>query len=992
MNELRAKILDLLRNWKENLDQAVENNGVYLFGSLVYRQGAFFKKSTSDIDLMILMPEELSGDYTKRVEWLMTLKPFKQQLEKELLHVLGKKDSTEAIVSLLPVTQFEVDHEIHKSGDKPFYGVTSFMNISTQELSKGNYLGEFKTLDDPLLDQVFCYIQKQRNSYLAVTPTVDNQNLVIDGIGDLPKDLCRQAAKINAHFIEVKETGDVYSVSFGADYIKNLVRTKINADPRIQDIYYWIDNSNELASDDQFLPEEYHLIILELLFQEATQLVLENSKTSLGKEERPPMKIADEFHEFLDNSDLLEHTHPTIKNLKVSDVLIYPNLDVFDDEREYNSTIALDSFMSSFMGMGRVLVAGEDQSGKTVLCKLLFRYLFDLGYVPVYIEDSIHGFAGSFSSKLEKAFQEQYDSEDGFAVEDSSLVIPILDNFHYARNKKKLLDAVRKFTHHLITVDDVFELNFGHELLIKSYEHHKIRELSATQRYDLITKWVDKAYEHKFSVGADNDRYAQIDEFVELVETSLGKVIGAGIMPSYPFFVLSIISTYEVASSSLKQEITSQGHCYYALIYLYLRKQGVKDEHIDPYLNFLTELAKFTYDQKSQEIAQDKFESFVEEYQTRFLIPMGIKELLRVLEATTIIKKNSLGNYYFKYYYVYYYFAGKYFAENIGDEQSEIEEVFQNLHTNDNAYIAVFISHHSKNPILLKLLLEISESLFDKYEPATLSKDELGFFDERINTIAQAVLPSPTDNPELERKDRLRRNEEALEVRSIIEEQETELDELSREFSRNLRRAVKTVEVIGRIIKNRHGSITIPELQVVFLKGMNVHLRILKSFIELISNPSAESELVEFLGERIRLITAETENEYDREKIVALAKEVFWNNNFSVIYAFTQKIIHSLGSKELIPISSAIASEVQSPSARLVEHGCIMWYGKQVRVDEIKQVMSDKSFSRTAASVMNFQIVNHSRMHRINYKDLQKIETQLHIPANKLLVEHNKAR
>jgi len=51
-----------------------------------------------------------------------------------------------------------------------------------------------------------------------------------------------------------------------------------------------------------------------------------------------------------------------------------------------------------------------------------------------------------------------------------------------------------------------------------------------------------------------------------------------------------------------------------------------------------------------------------------------------------------------------------------------------NLHKDENAYIAIFISHHSKNAYILDEIILNAQCLFDKYKSATLSKEELSFF------------------------------------------------------------------------------------------------------------------------------------------------------------------------------------------------------------------------------------------------------------------------
>ncbi len=57
-------------------------------------------------------------------------------------------------------------------------------------------------------------------------------------------------------------------------------------------------------------------------------------------------------------------------------------------------------------------------------------------------------------------------------------------------------------------------------------------------------------------------------------------------MPAYPFFILTVINAYETFLKPLNEEITSQGYCYQALIYIYLKKQKVKNDEIDTYLNW----------------------------------------------------------------------------------------------------------------------------------------------------------------------------------------------------------------------------------------------------------------------------------------------------------------------------------------------------------------------------------------------------------------------
>ena len=85
----------------------------------------------------------------------------------------------------------------------------------------------------------------------------------------------------------------------------------------------------------------------------------------------------------------------------------------------------------------------------------------------------------------------------------------------------------------------------------------------------MIKKWILLTDKKNDNIHNENEKYKNIDSTTELVNTALGKVIGKGIMPAYPFFILSVIITYDTVEKKLDQEITSQGYCYQALIYIF---------------------------------------------------------------------------------------------------------------------------------------------------------------------------------------------------------------------------------------------------------------------------------------------------------------------------------------------------------------------------------------------------------------------------------------
>ena len=145
-------------------------------------------------------------------------------------------------------------------------------------------------------------------------------------------------------------------------------------------------------------------------------------------------------------------------------------------------------------------------------------------------------------------------------------------------------------------------------------------------------------------------------------------------MPAYPFFILSSIVYYEAFERPFNQEITSEGYCYQALIYLYLRKQNVKNDEIDIYLTFLTEFAFYIYKENKLELSLSDFDLFMELYMEKYNLPIKRETLLKKL--TYIVSADNLNNYSFRYQYLYYFFVAKYLADHIEDDaiDEEIEK------------------------------------------------------------------------------------------------------------------------------------------------------------------------------------------------------------------------------------------------------------------------------------------------------------------------------
>ncbi len=701
------------------------------------------------------------------------------------------------------------------------------------------------------------------------------------------------------------------------------------------------------------------------------------------------LTISAEFESLLNDATLLSKAHSEKAKLTLDDIYVNQELTIIDDKQQEKKT-SVEDVIAEFEQGGKVAIMGDDQSGKSSILKMFFRALKKRFYIPIYIKDAEGLLQGKIQNRLEVQFKKQYDTQRELKDFNAAQIVPLIDDFHKAKNKEKILNELQAYKSCVLMVDDIFSLDVTNEQLIIDYKRFRIRELKASLRNKLIKNWLTIREGDNLPPFSNAD-LARIDEKTNLVEQSLGKAFGKGIMPAHPFFILYVLSTYDFEiQPGGNHNITSQGHCYQALIYLFLHSHGVDNDNVDGYLNFFTEFAQAIYANNGNELNPEQYDDFLKSYVRKFNFIEPQKEFLRKVYASGILSISSFHTYSFGYPYLYYFFAGKYFSEQWNDADShehemsveEIKAIMKNLHKTSNAYIAIFIAHHTKNLSLLKLILKVADNIFSKYPPASFNKHCLSVFQKQSVSIPQPSLPTK-NNVEVNRA-------KALEIQDQIEEmpeeEPMEEEDAASELSKELRRSAKTVEVIGAIVKNRAGSLGNEQLKNLFLTGMNVHLRMTSSFLALVGKMTEDDDYSDFLIERIR----EKYPEEGDEKLRQVANNFFWGTNFAFIYGTIRKISKSLGSNKLTNIVKEVCDEQNTPVSFMIKHAILMWCNKNLRVDELMKM--DKVLdSPVAKNIMMWLITEYCSMHRIDYKDSSKL-AQLGIKSPTLLPQTNKEK
>lgn len=680
-----------------------------------------------------------------------------------------------------------------------------------------------------------------------------------------------------------------------------------------------------------------------------------------------------EHKEFLNDASLFTKAHENKEILTIEDIFVSPELVRYDEEANKRERMSFDLVTEHFNTGEKIVIAGDDQSGKTTLAKVMIQRFKEKNFIPIYLKDEQELLQGNLQYRVSQLFKEQYETAYELSDFDEERIVPIVDDFHKAHKKELALQRLGVFKQQVLLVDTIFDLEMFRKDLVIGFERYRIKPLKPSLRNDLIRKWLSISDRIDTDPDFINSDLAQIDARTDMINQILGKTIGSGLMPSYPFFLLTLLSNYETLNNRINDEIASQGYYYQALIILFLTKQKVTSDNLDTYLTFLTEFAYAIFHNKAA-LSQEQFDRFFAQYERDFNLTEPRNVLLDKLKRSSIIKITSLGNYNFDYPYLYYFFVGKFFSEHIDERYEEnakaIEEVnniLDNLHKNENAYITIFLVHHSKDQSLIKKIEDRADAMFKEFEPATLDKKELEFF--RANVLEPQQLADKKHNVVEERKRHLAVQDEIEEAEQNHEtNQAEEEDDDDNELSAQLRRSIKTVEVIGCIMRNRAGSSRVL-LEGLFEKGSNVHLRVLTSFFDLVKRMTKKENYDEFIQKKV----AEKNPDLTTDQVCQISQNIFWNICFGFILAMVDRITTSMGSKTLMGISDNVCARMDTPVSFVIQQDMAMHYQHNIRLSEITS-KDLQQFSPITKNVLFFFINQFCRYNRIDDSDRQKLK------------------
>ena len=474
--------------------------------------------------------------------------------------------------------------------------------------------------------------------------------------------------------------------------------------------------------------------------------------------------------------------------VRLSDIFEFPVIHATDSQGASSVPV---SGASSILRRKRILLHGDILSGKTSLCVHLMEHLEKGSQAPtLYVDLAVEALRRPSMDAYEKLFSSQCDG--AFARWKASRPLVILDNLSSTEDSKRHLRfCIKQFDRVIVTtLSDVYFAYRSNLSELVDFDIMHLQPLTHVKQERLVRKWLRRS-------SAGDVSHAQIDGLEREVNSV---IVDNRILPRYPYYVLSILQMREgFMPKDLK--MTAYGHCHYMMILACLIKSGVgsADSGINACLNFASHFAYFLFthhDGWRNNLADSDFPDFVSAYRGDYLLDDRTLQRLQHKEYGIIGRNN------FRASYMYYYFLGKYMADNgrSPEVRQLVEEMAAKCYVTENSFVLMSVIHHSADAEVIDDIVIRNLCSLDHVPPATLTPPETKAIEEMLRDMPADYLSNEGVETERERvrgaRDEAERNDVDIEEDSPIED------------VNDIYRILKYNEILGQIIRNKHGDLT----------------------------------------------------------------------------------------------------------------------------------------------------------------------------------------
>ena len=698
----------------------------------------------------------------------------------------------------------------------------------------------------------------------------------------------------------------------------------------------------------------------------------------LPEKRKNEFEISVDFSRQLDDAGARFTHHGKSRDLALDDVFVYPEMrQLGEDEKRRKFVDSANLRRPENLERG-ALIRGREQYGKTSLLKQLFRSYHSRGFVPIFVSGkSINNSSPREMQKLlEAAVIKCYGKSAvtsfwQVGIEKRVLLLDDIDESKLSGQffSKAIEYLSKTFTILIVTCSEMFELRalFASESsnFLKSINQYELLEFGSKRRHDLIKRWV--------SLG---DGAVSVEKLIALIDQGEGlvmAVLGEGVVPSTPFFVLTLLQSVESGSIANLQH-SALGEYYRYLIIHSLELQSVSREEHNEILNYCAHLAWFIH-QSSEErgrIDKNAFEKFHHAFVDLHGLSLPFLDRHELLLTAKILDSQD-GGYGFRYPYLYYFFLGMYLAEHLDDDENKdevqgvIREFCKNLHRQENGNIILFLAHHSRDKRVYESILAVMQMHYKKHHPIT--------FDDDVDVVNRLVESAPQliyeDSDILKNRAELRelQDEHKNANRVMLENPETLPSELIAIMS-----LMRTIDILGQFLKNHYGQLSATVKTTLIKELFDGGLRGLRDLFELLFSDS------EGLVRSIEGVLEKRGIENDPIRRNARAKREMFEVLGMLAFAFIRRCGVSVASPHLLKVIEKVVENSPTTANRLILSSIeLEKCGGLDNFEQLRNLNKEITSNSFAQSILQQLVVTHMHLYPTSAAQKQRVCAELKI-------------
>lgn len=678
------------------------------------------------------------------------------------------------------------------------------------------------------------------------------------------------------------------------------------------------------------------------------------------------------FANYLD-SPSAQFLHKRASKLFIDDLFINPFLRSTDKKTDKIEIVEFNKILD-ITTLKKAILIGDELSGKTTLCKKVFKEFHNKGFLPVYFKGAAiekPSFDYLFNHCIKAAFQDQYHKKaiEKFDEIDKDKLVLIIDDFNTCRMKDEYRNAFVK------TVNENFERAiFSSSSLLyfnpitdgdgefEDYQTYNIIELSYKLRYALIKKWN--------ALGESAITGNNLQRKNEIYDQNIGSFLGKNFLPHYPFIIITALQSIDFGNSS------DQGFSYYYkfLIEESLKKNIHKADNLQFYNFFLAEYCFFLFTERMETLSKDSFEEYFSNYVKIKRVSISFKEAYMQLQNSKVIREKC-GFISISYPYIYYYYVSTYLSNCI--EQPAIKDLInkmiERLYVDEYSNILIFLSQLSSNPYVVERLSQYSNEYFKDYSPASLSRD-LDKINDLLKSIPGLVL---VDDNSIEE-----RRQQEIEKREKAEILDKEIDKqyISKDFDLNediskisllnrFIRGIKTFEIFGQVIKKNWGAYDGIKKEEYVKSTFDLSMKVLTAYLTHINKNT--KDLVDYI-----YYVADKREIREKSELEQLAKSLIFNLTYVASHGIIKRVSKSISHQQLKGTFNDVISKNPTNAYKLINLSITLDYFGHLPTMDIKNLLEkDKEFKGyylPKLLLRNF-VYQYLHLYEVPYEERNKI-------------------